>query len=63
MKARKNIKKIITLNNYIKANRHGEWLAHNENERGFISKHKIHHSKKSYTRKLKHKLRYENYTT
>ena len=46
----KNKKDIIE---YVKASSHGEWLANKDN--GFKSKHKIHKSKKSYTRKLKHK--------
>jgi hypothetical protein len=45
---------------YINANTHGEWLAMSENERGFISKHKVHKSKKSYIRKPKHKDCHEN---
>lgn len=47
--------KKITLTDYVKASRHGEWQAINENERGFISKHKIHRSMKTYSRKSKHK--------
>lgn len=54
MKSNKNIKN-FTLTDYVKANRHGEWLGIYENERGFVSKHKVHHSKKSYNRKSKHK--------
>jgi len=54
MKNNKNIK-TITLDDFMKANRHGEWMALSENERGFVSKHKIHRSKKSYNRKSKHK--------
>jgi hypothetical protein len=52
----KNIK--ITQKDYVKASRHGEWLANNENATGFVSIYKAHDSKKTYTRKLKHK-RYE----
>jgi len=57
MKHNKNIK----FSDFIKANRHGEWLALFENERGFISKHKIHRSKKTYIRNLKHE-NYEKYS-
>jgi len=42
---------------YLKANRKGSRLAEIENSNGFISKHKVHKSKKSYTRKLKHKAK------
>lgn len=55
MKRNKNIQKTFTFDDFIKANRHGEWLALSENERGFVSKHKIHRSKKSYSRHNKHK--------
>ena len=47
--------KHINIEDYIKASLHGEWLANNENESGFVSKHKVHKSLKQYTRKLKHK--------
>jgi hypothetical protein len=40
---------------YIKANRRGSREAELEHSTGFTSKHKIHSSKKVYTRKLKHK--------
>ena len=39
---------------YIKANRHGEWLANNENSTGWISIHKVHPTKKSYKRNTKY---------
>lgn len=42
-------------NAYIKASGHGEWMALNEFETGFVSKHSIHASKKTYKRKPKHK--------
>jgi len=38
---------------YVKASSHGEWLANDDNR--FKSKHKIHKSKKYYSRKSKHK--------
>ena len=31
------------------------WLANNENEKGFVSKHKVHKSLRQYNRKRKHK--------
>jgi len=40
---------------YIKANRKGQRLATLDN--GFKAIHKVHKSKKHYTRKLKHKKR------
>lgn len=43
------------LNDYIKANRKGSREAELEYETGFVSKHKIHKSKKIYNRKKKHK--------
>jgi len=43
------------LSDYIKANRKGSREAELEISIGFISKHKIHSSKKTYTRKSKHK--------
>jgi len=54
----RNIKKSITMDDILKATRHGEWLANNEFECGFVSKHKVHKSKKNYTRKTKHKNDY-----
>lgn len=50
----KNNKRNTTLD-YVKANTHGEWLANNENEKGFVSKHKVHTSTRQYKRKNKHK--------
>lgn len=50
--------KHIGINDYIKASLHGEWLANNECESGFVSKHKVHKSLKHYTRKPKHKPKY-----
>ena len=44
---------------YIKSNRKGSREAELEFSTGFSSKHKIHKSKKTYTRKKKHK----NYDT
>lgn len=40
---------------YIKASRRGSRDAELESENGFTSKHKIHKSKKSYSRKPKHR--------
>jgi hypothetical protein len=40
---------------YIKAVRRGSREAFLENSTGFISVNKLHKSKKTYTRKLKHK--------
>ena len=40
---------------YIKANRRGSREAELENSSGFVAVHKIHVSKKTYTRKKKHK--------
>jgi len=42
---------------YVKANRKGSRDAEIETSSGFISKHKVHKSKKSYTRKYKHKAK------
>jgi len=42
---------------YVKANRKGSRLAELETTTGFVSKHKIHKSKKTYTRKIKHKAK------
>lgn len=39
---------------YIKANRRGQREAELENLTGFVSKWKVHKSKKTYTRKPKH---------
>jgi len=44
---------------YIKANRKGSRDADLENSTGFVSIHKIHSSKKIYTRKGKNKYKYE----
>jgi hypothetical protein len=44
---------------YIKANRRGAREAQLENETGWVSSHKVHPSKKTYSRKLKHR-NYEN---
>jgi len=41
---------------YIKANRKGSREAELENSTGWKSTHKVHESKKTYTRKQKHKL-------
>lgn len=43
------------MNTYLKANRKGSREAELENSSGWKAVHKIHPSKKSYTRKLKHK--------
>jgi len=39
---------------YIKANRNGSRQAELEHSTGFVAKHKVHVSKKKYSRKLKH---------
>lgn len=51
----KNIKIVLSLMDCIKANRKGNRDAELENSTGFRSVHKIHESKKVYTRKMKHK--------
>lgn len=38
---------------YVKASSHGEWLANDDNS--FKSVKKVHKSKKTYSRKTKHK--------
>jgi len=43
---------------YIKANRKGSRDAELENATGFISIHKVHKSKKTYSRKGKQKFNY-----
>lgn len=43
------------MNTYLKANRKGSREAELENSSGWKAVHKIHPSKKNYTRKLKHK--------
>lgn len=43
------------MNDYIKANRRGSRDAEMENSNGFVSVNKAHKSKKSYSRKPKHK--------
>jgi hypothetical protein len=48
----------MTREQYIKANRNGSRQAELENATGFVSKHKVHRSKKTYSRKSKHKLNY-----
>ena len=40
---------------YIKANRKGSRDAELESENGWVGTHKVHKSKKNYTRKIKHK--------
>ncbi len=42
---------------YVKANRKGNRDAELKMCTGFISKHKVHKSKKNYTRKTKHKAK------
>jgi len=51
----KKKKKLFSWIDYIKANRKGSRDAELDSEAGFVSKHKVHKSKKSYSRKLKHK--------
>jgi len=43
---------------YIKANRKGSREASLEDATGFVSTHKVHKSKKTYSRKGKSKFRY-----
>ena len=43
------------LSDYIKANRNGSRQAELEDQTGFASKHSVNKSKKTYTRKSKHK--------
>lgn len=43
---------------YVKANRKGSREAELELTRGFHSTHSVHKSKKTYTRKTKHKQEY-----
>lgn len=40
---------------YIKANRKGSREAELEDEEGWTQKHKVHKSKKNYSRKIKHR--------
>jgi len=53
----KNIKKITTVD-YVKACRHGEFMAMNENQAGFVAMHKTHKSKKAYDRKRDKKIEF-----
>jgi len=46
---------------YLKANRKGSRDAEIEYSSGFVSKHKIHKNKKSYTRKIKHKAKSKDF--
>lgn len=56
MRRIKNSKKRITLEDYIKAAKRGNREAEQElMGPGFHSMHCIHHSRKTYTRKKKHK--------
>jgi len=48
----KNIEKRKVID-YVNANSHGEWLANKDN--GWVSKSKVHSSKKEYKRNPKHK--------
>ena len=43
------------VSNYIKANRKGSREAEIENSSGWSAVHKVHKSKKNYSRKIKHK--------
>ena len=45
----------MTTTDYIKANRRGSREAELSFEHGWKAKHKVHPSKKNYTRKSKHK--------
>lgn len=53
---KKNFKRTISLNDYLKASRIGSREAEKELKGpGFHSTNRVHVSKKTYTRKLKHK--------
>ena len=54
-KQKKHIAMKITKRDFIKANRRGSREAELETQTGFSSKHKVHKSKKAYSRKNKHK--------
>jgi len=45
----------LSRKDYLKANRKGSRDAELDNSTGWKSKHKVHNSKKTYTRKQKHK--------
>ena len=45
----------MTQTDYIKANRKGSREAELENQTGWCRSHKVHRSKKNYSRKTKHK--------
>ena len=45
-------------NGALKANRKGSRDAELEFSTGFVSKHKVHKSKKTYNRKSKHQVKY-----
>lgn len=45
----------MTTLDYVKANRRGAREAQLENQTGWVGSHKVHNSKKNYTRKNKHK--------
>jgi hypothetical protein len=47
------------ISDYIKANREGSRNSELENSTGWVSKHKVHKSKKTYNRKNKHNKIYE----
>lgn len=57
-KRRKKLKTKLTKEDYIKASRRGSREAELENQTGWSAKHKVHQSKKNYTRKTKHKINY-----
>jgi hypothetical protein len=46
-------------NDYIKANRRGSRDAELENQTGWKGSHKVHKSVKNYSRKVKHKGKFE----
>lgn len=54
-KRKKKLKTKLTIEDYIKASRRGSREAELENQSGWTAKHKVHKSKKNYTRKTKHK--------
>ncbi|HLO91590.1 MAG TPA: hypothetical protein VK172_10545 [Lentimicrobium sp.] len=48
----------MRVSDYVKANRRGSRDAELENQTGWSSKHKIHQSAKTYSRKGKNKFRF-----
>jgi len=54
----KSKRKPNTIEDYLKAVKRADRAFELENENGFVAHHKVHKSKKTYTRKSKHKERY-----